>query len=128
MKPLGLKIAVVGATGAVGRQVLQILAERDFPAHEVVALASDQSKGKQVSYGEDRVLDVQPLSAYSFKGTHIAFFAAGGKISQQYAPLAVQAGAYVIGFGGVVDRAIVRESADFYSTESSLEFVLSHIL
>ena len=96
MKPLGLKIAVVGATGAVGRQVLQILAERDFPAHEVVALASDQSKGKQVSYGEDRVLDVQPLSAYSFKGTHIAFFAAGGKISQQYAPLAVQAGAYVI--------------------------------
>ena len=90
------KIAVVGATGAVGRQVLQILAERNFPVGCIVALASDQSKGKQVSFGEDRVLDIEPLSAYDFNGTHITFFAAGGKISRQYVPLAMKAGSYVI--------------------------------
>ena len=93
---MGLKIAVVGATGAVGREVLQILAERQFPADQVVALASDQSKGKQISYGEHVVLEIQPLSAYDFKGTAIAFFAAGGAQSKKYASLAAEAGTYVI--------------------------------
>ena len=91
-----MKVAVVGATGAVGREVLQILAERNFPLEHVVALASDQSKGKKVSYGEHKVLDIEPLSTYDFTGTTIAFFAAGGAQSKKYVPLATQAGTYVI--------------------------------
>jgi len=57
---MGYKVAVVGATGNVGREMLQTLAERNFPADEVVALASERSIGREVSFGEDKVLKVGP--------------------------------------------------------------------
>ncbi|WP_420402842.1 aspartate-semialdehyde dehydrogenase [Nisaea sp.] len=93
---MGYKVAVVGATGAVGREMLTTLAERDFPATEVVALASEKSAGTEVSYGEDKTLKVQDLATYDFKGTDIALFSAGGSISEKYAPVAAAAGCVAI--------------------------------
>ena len=93
---MGYKIAVAGATGAVGYELLSILAERAFPADEVVALASPKSKGREVSFGEDKVLKVEDLAAYDFRGTHIALFSPGGKVSAEHAPRAARAGCVVI--------------------------------
>jgi aspartate-semialdehyde dehydrogenase len=90
------KVAVVGATGAVGREILQILAERDFPVSDVVALASSRSAGGGVSYGEHKVLTVQDLDKYDFKGTDICLSSAGAKISEAFAPRAAAAGCVVI--------------------------------
>jgi len=89
------KIAVVGATGNVGREILNILAERNFPADEVVALASASSIGKKVSYG-DKDLDVQVLDTYDFTGTAIALFSPGGSVSAIHAPRAAAQGCVVI--------------------------------
>ena len=89
------KIAVVGATGNVGREILNILAERNFPADEVVALASASSIGKKVSYG-DKDLDVQVLDTYDFTGTAIALFSPGGAVSAIHAPRAAAQGCVVI--------------------------------
>ncbi|MBL8246652.1 MAG: aspartate-semialdehyde dehydrogenase [Rhodanobacteraceae bacterium] len=89
------KIAVVGATGAVGTTMLEILAEREFPASEVVALASERSAGKRVKYGEQS-LKVQNLDTYDFAGVAIALFSAGGSISAVHAPRAAAAGAIVV--------------------------------
>ena len=89
------KIAVAGATGNVGREILNLLAERRFPATEVVALASPNSVGKKVSYGKQN-LTVQSLESYDFKGTAIALFSPGGKISAIHAPRAANAGCIVI--------------------------------
>jgi aspartate-semialdehyde dehydrogenase len=93
---MGYRVAVVGATGAVGNEMLQILAEREFPVDEVVALASERSIGKQVSFGEDRVLDVQDLDRFDFRGFDIALFSPGAKVSAIYAPKAAAAGCVVI--------------------------------
>ena len=93
---MGYKVAVVGATGAVGHELLTTLAERNFPADEVVALASERSAGQQVSYGEDTLLKVQNLETFDFKGTDIALFSPGAKISAAHAPRAGKAGAIVI--------------------------------
>ncbi len=71
---MGYRIAVVGATGNVGREMLTTLAEREFPADEVVALASSRSIGIQVSYGEDDELKVQDLDSFDFKNIDIALF------------------------------------------------------
>jgi aspartate-semialdehyde dehydrogenase len=90
------KIAVVGATGAVGQEMLSILAQRDFPASEVVALASRNSAGKEISFGDDDTLRVQDLATYDFKGTDIALFSPGAKVSAEYAPKAGAAGCVVI--------------------------------
>ncbi len=89
------KIAVAGATGNVGREILAILAERNFPATEVVALASRNSVGREVSYGE-KVLTVKALEDYDFKGTKIALFSPGGSVSAIHAPRAAAAGCVVI--------------------------------
>lgn len=89
------KVAVVGATGAVGTTMLEILAERAFPASEVVALASERSAGKRVKYGEQS-LKVLDLAKYDFAGVHIALFSAGGSISAVHAPRAAAAGAIVV--------------------------------
>ncbi len=89
------KIAVVGATGNVGREILNILAERNFPATEVIALASSNSIGKKVSFG-DKDLVVQELDKYDFSGTAIALFSPGGKVSAIYAPKAAAQGCVVI--------------------------------
>ena len=93
---MGYKVAVVGATGNVGQGLLQIMAEREFPADEVVALASERSIGREVSYGEDEVLKVQDLAAFDFKGTDIVLSSPGAKVSAEYSPKAARAGAVVI--------------------------------
>ncbi len=90
------KVAVVGATGAVGKEMLSIVADRQFPVSEVIALASKNSAGNEVSFGEDKVLTVQDLSTYDFKGTDICLSSAGAKISADFAPRAGQAGCVVI--------------------------------
>lgn len=89
------KIAVAGATGNVGREILNLLAERKFPADEVVALASRNSVGKKVSYG-DKILTVQALEDFDFSGTKIGLFSPGGAISAIHAPRAAAAGCVVI--------------------------------
>jgi len=93
---MGYKVAVVGATGNVGRELLQILAERNFPADEVVALASERSVGRKVSYGEDDILKVQDLAGFDFAGTDIVLSSPGAKVSAIYSPKAAAAGAVVI--------------------------------
>lgn len=93
---MGYKIAVVGATGNVGREILSILEARGFPADEVVALASSRSMGKEVSYGDKRTLKCEDLAEYDFAGTHIALFSPGSKVSKKYAPIAGEAGCIVI--------------------------------
>jgi len=93
---MGYKVAVVGATGNVGREILQTLAEREFPADEVVALASERSVGREVSFGEDKTLKVQDLATYDFTGTDIGLFSPGSSVSATYAPKAAAAGCIVI--------------------------------
>ncbi|TVR82586.1 MAG: aspartate-semialdehyde dehydrogenase [Rhodospirillales bacterium] len=93
---MGYKVAVVGATGNVGRELLAILAERGFPADEVVALASERSVGREVSFGEDKVLKVLDLETFDFRGTHIVLSSPGAKVSARFAPRAAAAGAVVI--------------------------------
>lgn len=93
---MSYKIAVVGATGNVGREILKTLAERNFPAKEVVALASSRSVGREVSFGDEKILKIQDLATYDFKDTDIALFSPGGKVSAQYAPIAAKAGCIVI--------------------------------
>ena len=89
-------VAVVGATGNVGREALSILAERGFPAKKVVALASHRSVGKEISYGEDDILKVQDLATFDFSTTDIVLSSPGGAVSAQFAPKAAEAGAIVI--------------------------------
>ena len=93
---MGYKVAVAGATGNVGREILNILHERNFPADEVIPLASEASTGKEVSYGEDDVLTVQALNHFDFKGTDLGLFSPGGAISAEHAPRAAAAGCVVI--------------------------------
>ncbi|MAU57482.1 aspartate-semialdehyde dehydrogenase [Gammaproteobacteria bacterium] len=92
---MSIKIAVVGATGSVGREILNILDERMFPCDEVVALASRKSMGRELSYG-DKILKVKNLETYDFSDTDIALFSAGSKISEKWGPIASSAGAIVI--------------------------------
>ena len=93
---MGFTVAVVGATGNVGREMLTTLVERDFPADNVVALASSRSIGKEVSFGEDDVLKVQGLDTFDFRGIDIVLSSPGAKVSAGYAPRATKAGAVVI--------------------------------
>ena len=93
---MGYKVAVAGATGNVGREILNIMHERNFPADEVIPLASEASIGKEVSYGEDDVLTVQALNHFDFKGTDLGLFSPGGAISAEHAPRAAAAGCVVI--------------------------------
>src|ERR1700693_3907808 len=92
---MGYNVAVVGSTGNVGRQMLDILAERSFPADEVVALASRRSMGVEVSYGE-RTLKVKALEHYDFSGVDICLMSAGSAVSKQWSPKIAAAGAVVI--------------------------------
>jgi aspartate-semialdehyde dehydrogenase len=92
---VGYKVAVVGATGNVGREMLNILAERAFPADEVVALASRRSLGTEVSYG-DATLKTKDLETYDFTGTDICLMSAGGAVSKEWSPRIGQQGCVVI--------------------------------
>jgi hypothetical protein len=89
------KVAVVGATGAVGETMLSILAEREFPASEVIALASERSAGMTVEFGNGDLV-VQDLATFDPSGVDIALFSAGGATSKEYAPKFAAAGAVVI--------------------------------
>jgi len=93
---MGFKVAVVGATGNVGREIMTALAEREFPADDVAALASSRSIGREVSFGDDDVLKVQGLDTYDFRGIDIVLSSPGAKVSDVFAPRAVKAGAVVI--------------------------------
>ncbi len=92
---MGFKVAVVGATGNVGREMLNILAEREFPADEVVALASRKSIGQEAAYG-DKTLKVKALEHYDFSDTDICLMSAGGGPSKEWSPKIAAAGAVVI--------------------------------
>ena len=92
---MGYKVAVVGATGNVGYEILKILHERNFPVDDVIPLASARSLGKEVSFG-DRNLKVQDLAKFDFKGVDIVLSSPGGAVSAQYSPIAAKAGAVVI--------------------------------
>lgn len=88
-------IAIVGATGAVGREMLDVLERRNFPAREIRLLASARSAGKGIRFGNEELI-VETLTAESFAGIDIALFSAGSSISHQFAHVAVQSGATVI--------------------------------
>src|SRR5262245_11579132 len=92
---MGFKVAVVGATGNVGREMLKILDERRFPADEVTAIASRRSQGVEVSYG-DATLKVKALESYDFSDTDICLMSAGGSVSKEWSPKIAAAGAVVI--------------------------------
>ncbi len=92
---MGFKIAVVGATGNVGREMLSILAERAFPADEVVALASRRSQGSEVSYG-DKILKTKTLDTYDFSDVDLCLMSAGGEVSKEWSPKIAAQGALVI--------------------------------
>ncbi len=91
----GYKVAVAGATGNVGREMLSILAERRFPVSEVVALASSRSIGKEVSFG-DRTLKCKALENYDFSDADICLMSAGGAVSKEYSPRIGAKGCVVI--------------------------------
>ena len=93
---MGYRVAVVGATGAVGREILKTLAERGFPVDEAVALASPRSAGQEVSFGEKAVLKVRNLDTFDFKGWDIGLFSPGAAVSAIHAPRAAAAGCLVI--------------------------------
>ena len=93
---MGYRVAVVGATGNVGREMLQTLADRDFPADEVFAVASARSTGVEVSYGEDDTLKVRNLADFDFRGVDIVLSSPGASVSAVFAPKAAAAGAVVI--------------------------------
>ena len=93
---MGYRVAVVGATGAVGREMLKTLAERRFPVDEVAALASGRSTGQEVSFGEKKVLKVQNLETFDFRGWDIGLFSPGAAVSAIHAPRAAAAGCVVI--------------------------------
>ncbi len=94
---MGYRVVVVGATGNVGREVLNILAEREFPADEIAAVASPRSTGDEIEYGETgRMLRVKNIDHFDFTGWDMAIFAAGSDASKQHAPRAAAAGCTVI--------------------------------
>src|SRR6202140_3323317 len=92
---MGYNVAVVGATGNVGRQMLDILDERSFPADEVIALASRRSLGTEVSFG-DRTLKIKALEHFDFSGVDICLMSAGSAVSKEWSPKIAAAGAVVI--------------------------------
>ena len=92
---MSYNVAVLGSTGAVGHEMLSILAERNFPIQNIYALASKNSTGKEVSYG-DEVLKVQDVENFDFEDAHIALFSAGSEVSKKWAPIAGSKGCIVI--------------------------------
>ena len=94
---MGYRVVVVGATGNVGREMLNVLAEREFPADEIAAVASPRSTGIELEYGETgRKIKCRNIEHFDFTGWDIALFAAGSGAAKQYAPVAAAAGCVVI--------------------------------
>jgi aspartate-semialdehyde dehydrogenase len=94
---MGYRIVVAGATGNVGREVVNILAEREFPADEIAVLASSRSQGVEIEYGDtDRMLKIQNIENFDWAGWDMAIFAIGSEATKKYAPIAAAAGCVVI--------------------------------
>ncbi|OJX71887.1 aspartate-semialdehyde dehydrogenase [Magnetospirillum sp. 64-120] len=93
---MGYKVAVIGATGNVGREMMQTLVDRNFPVDDVVALASSRSVGKEVAFGDDKVLKCKDLATFDFKGWDIALSSPGAKVSAEHSPRAAAAGCVVV--------------------------------
>ncbi|MBC7953227.1 MAG: aspartate-semialdehyde dehydrogenase [Rhodospirillaceae bacterium] len=93
---MGYKVAVIGATGNVGREMLQTLVDRQFPVDEVVALASERSVGREVAFGDDKILKCQDLAKFDFKGFDIALSSPGASVSAVHSPRAAAAGCVVV--------------------------------
>jgi aspartate-semialdehyde dehydrogenase len=93
---MGYKVAVIGATGNVGREMLQTLVDRSFPVDEIVALASSRSAGREVAFGDDKVLKVKDLAKFDFTGWDIALSSPGAKVSAEHSPRAAAAGCVVV--------------------------------
>ena len=93
---MGYRVAVVGATGAVGRELIKTLAEREFPVSDIVALASPRSTGQEISFGDKRVLTARNLETFDFKGWDIGLFSPGAAVSAAHAPRAAASGCMVI--------------------------------
>jgi aspartate-semialdehyde dehydrogenase len=93
---MSYNVAIVGATGAVGREMIKTLAEREFPVDKVFALASKNSVGKEISYGEDEILTVKSVDKFDFANADIALFSAGSELAKQLGPKAGAAGCVVI--------------------------------
>lgn len=111
---MSYKIAVVGATGNVGRAMLGCLAERNFPVHTIVALASQDSVGKKISFG-DKTIEVEALHGYDFEGTDIALFSAGSAVSEKFVPKATAAGCIVI------------DNASFFRMDSEVPLIVPEV-
>ncbi len=93
---MGLKVAVVGATGNVGHEMLTTLSEREFPADEIDALASPRSAGREVSYGEIKILKIRDVEGFDFTGCDLALFSAGSEVAKVHGERAAEAGCIVI--------------------------------
>lgn len=93
---MGYRVVVVGTMGNIGTEILKVLAERQFPIDEVRAVASSISMGQQVSFGDDDVLDVIPITDFDFHGFDFAFFSTGNIVSAEFVPIAAEAGCIVI--------------------------------
>ena len=93
---MGYTVAVIGATGVVGREMLQILAERRFPVDQIHALASRRSQGRDASFGDEKTIKVEALEHHDFTGTDIALMAAGSGVAKEWAPKIAEAGCTVI--------------------------------
>jgi aspartate-semialdehyde dehydrogenase len=106
-------VAVVGATGNVGKEIINILAERSFPVGSIVALASSSSLGKKISFG-DETLEVQDLAKFDFTGTDFALFSAGSEISARYAIAAAK-------------HAIVIDNTSFFRMQSDVPLVVTGV-
>ncbi len=90
---MGYRIVVAGATGNVGREVVNILAEREFPADEIAVLASSRSQGIEIEYGDtDKMLKVQNIENFDWAGWDMAIFAIGSEATIKYAPIAAKTG------------------------------------
>jgi aspartate-semialdehyde dehydrogenase len=111
---MGYKVAVVGATGNVGREMLNILAEREFPADEVVALASRRSMGTEVSFG-DKTLKCKTLEHFDFSDIDICLMSAGSPVAKEWAPKIVAAGAVVI------------DNSSYYRYDSDVPLVVPEV-
>ena len=94
---MGYRVVVVGATGNVGREMLTVLAEREFPLDEIAAVASSRSTGDEIHFGDtDRLLKVKNIEHFDFTGWDIALFSAGSEVAKTYGPIAAAAGCVVI--------------------------------
>lgn len=94
---MGYRIVVAGATGNVGREMVNILAEREFPVDEIAVLASSRSQGSEIEYGDtDKILKIQNIENFDFAGWDMALFAIGSDATKIYAPIAAKAGCVVI--------------------------------